>query len=214
MAWRCQLTPELVSAIEGICQYIVEYRRHGSRLRFSSKEASDAEKRQRTIARLASQLMKTLEADLHESGRSRLLANPKAPDYLAPLMVSLAELNAELEHDADRPILADPLLGRKGRPKSDDGWNQLIVWMKDFYTRAKGAKPTIWRNGKGRYDSAFLRGLRVLHDALPDDVRENSTEFLGSRVYDILKPKPEEAPRLSHSGETQLRLAIFPRRQR
>jgi hypothetical protein len=193
-AWHCRLTPELASAMEGVCNYIVACRRY---IGVSRKEIDDGKKRHEVIARLAKELIAALKADMF-GGRSYRLQAKTYPQMLLggaerelELLISLAELKEVSERPVPDYLLSFAGTGKRGRPKSDDGWSQLISWMIDIYTRAKGEAPTIWVNKKTRrYDSAFMVGLRVLHDALPDDVRLISAkDVLGSRAYEMLNPE-------------------------
>jgi hypothetical protein len=92
---------------------------------------------------------------------------------------------------------------KAGRP---DVWNFFVLQcMRSYYVSAM-RKPTAgYSNAKGHHDSPFIRGLIILHDALPDDVRLRSSGCLRSRAAEMLKRNKTSLGRLLSYGDCDLR---------
>jgi hypothetical protein len=179
------------------CKIDTLWREHGFVV--SAGEAAKAEKRHAAIAKESAKLLGKLAADrgtafaldykMHVSERKKLDSG--------------GEFLSWLKQVAERPD-SDPSFGggrtkKPGRPHSRDPWNAFIWGGMSVYLEATGKLPTAWdskHEKSRRYDSAFLRGLLILHDALPLDVQlPKSGGVLGSRAARIIESlKPGTTP--------------------
>ena len=152
----------------------------------SPEEADTIRKRQIRMGRMARSLRDLLAKDLSPHtvhGLSVALSErfgEHGAEILPDLVIHLTVLSKVAKDCGQR--------GRRGRPKSNDAWDFLIesvaLCYEDLTDQPAGA---IWSKSSSQYDGPFLRGLVLLHDALPEDVRARSTSFLGSRAADRLK---------------------------
>jgi hypothetical protein len=212
-AWDCPLSSAQVSSVEVFCSLTVRHLRVDADLReradalgtLSPRVIADGEKRHKKMARLARNLREMVVADLsgqHKGYRLSFKTFPNSPlgglEWLIGLITFLERLEEEAKLPAPDQLLwlAGVKKGRKrGRPEGSDPWTELILFTMSIYTRARGKPPTShYSKHKQRYDSPFLRGLDVIHGALPRDVRKASTTFLGSRVARILSKQDSNSP--------------------
>ena len=203
-AWRVQLSPELVAVLEDIARLVILVR---SVVSLSAeerasirKEVKAGHKRHAAIVKTAEQLVQLLQGDRQErmnlaaktTHYNRLVAySLREPiEKAVPLLSDIVELASSKYPDPLEELVTPKFRRKKGRPRSEDGWNDFIRNVVDTYEKATGKSATAsWSEHKGAQDSPFLRGLLKLHEALPANVQVRKTNFLGSRTNSILKDK-------------------------
>jgi hypothetical protein len=190
-AWSCSLSSEIVTGLELVCRATIHRRRiERAAVCPTRSELASAQKRHAEIVKVATRLLKLLEVDFYAPTAATLIGGGFAVKDFEQLSLLLVQARAE----AQNPVLELRDLwarstGKRGRPKTKDAWAGFML-SAAFYWLATGKKATAYYSpNKCKNESPFLRGLFILHSALPADVRLTSVDQLGDRVREILHPR-------------------------
>ena len=205
IAWGATINQRCREDLEAACRMTIMglradamYRRDGWLV--APPEGKKIRKRHARIGQMAKKLRDLLAEDLHPPSFFNLNValhrhfGEHGADILTELIVTLTVVSKIAQKSARK--------GPAGRPKSNDGWDYFIKKVARCYEDLtnKPASAT-WNKSSSQYDGPFLRGLFLLHDAFPADVRSRSSSFLGSRAADRLvkSAKPNKAEKVRRS---------------
>jgi hypothetical protein len=198
--WQVKLTETEMEWIGVICRAVIAAEGHIPRsAAITAAKTAAANKRHKRIAEILQRLEEHLFEDERLGGpllgldakRRNAMTSPRVQCHLVPMLRSFRA-------QAQRPLPSPA----RGRPKTRTAWDGFLRGLMSVYRSATRQQPTIgWSKSKG-YNSRFLRGGLLLHDALPPDVQIRSSRgtthaddaraILGGRLKILLKVKKRE----------------------
>ena len=158
------------------------------------------EKRHKSIAKTIDQLLSKLKVDELKGIRGGSLAYKQArsgygffnTNMLLGPRSCFNETKLVLEALRELALMPNPYVEperkskmRRRKNANYEGWDLLIFAGMGIF-RVRGKVPTA-NFQRGTYNSALLRGLEKLHDALPSDVRAACSSALRSPTAELIK---------------------------
>jgi len=203
------LTKKEISTLETASRQTIRWRRSvknrngfASNLDYEYRTYTASVRHQKRIARLTNNLLNELQADEAEAGSWSLRSkndrsrgfHPNALrkaigrfDDIAPMLQSLHRF--ALEPGPEPPWVK---AAKRGRPQNVDaqGWDALLHAASSIF-HGRGKSPTAnYVSRQRRYTSRFLRGVLILHDALPAEIRAEPDLPQGFRADHNLRDCP------------------------